>query len=156
MDGEIKEEQPTDLSVRDEGQYEEISDDLDQLDVETNEEKTEEQKDDENRPINDSPASNESISSSSSKRKQTQPQKNLESFEDLGVIEDTAEEGEQSISPAPTDDTNENPLDKLTALQTQLTSPSIHDMMEAQRRLCSNMFEQQKKLMQQNEVRMTT
>lgn len=173
MDGEYKEEQPTDLSVREEGQDEDLTDELDQLDVETNEEKLmEEPKEEDSRPINDSPASNESISSSSSKRKQPQPQKNpvdSATSEENGTsdgnrrhktgelcpLENADDRVEQSVSPTPTmlEEQGENPLDKLSALQSQLTSPNLHDMMEAQRRLCNNMFEQQKKLLQQqNEV----
>ncbi|KAK6014994.1 hypothetical protein OSTOST_19588 [Ostertagia ostertagi] len=157
----VKDDQPTDLSCKDKLKMEltDTSDDIDQLDVETAEDQeTELVRDDvaatEPRLSNES-ANSTASTSSSSKRKSFQPQKNIEDIEhpdeedDDEVPSHEIHTGDDSL--AKNDDKpepeNSRQFDGLSALQSQLSQPNLkfHEMFETQRKLYNNIIEQQKK-----------
>ncbi|CAI4232367.1 unnamed protein product [Auanema sp. JU1783] len=153
------------------------SDELElQLDVENTDDRDDSELTKDEEPTHDSPVSttdsthsgsSSTTSTSSSKRKQNAPQRNL--AESLGFdigTQETPEEitvsvgGQHADSPPPEDmplreraenrqDLDSmNPLEKLSALQSQLNTPILSDMMDAQKRMF-NLIEQQQQQIKQ-------
>lgn len=161
----VKDEQPTDLSCKDTEKMElhDASDEIDQLDVETSEDQTTDLVVEEpavaEPPLSNESANSTASSSSSSKRKSFQPQKNIEDveqteYDDEDVttsqeIQTTADDmvEKAAVVDEKPDTENTRHFDGLSALQSQLNQPNLkfHEMFETQRKLYSNLIEQQKK-----------
>ncbi|WKY00282.1 hypothetical protein Q1695_014829 [Nippostrongylus brasiliensis] len=158
----VKDEQPTDLSCKDAEKmdsHDASADEIDQLDVETAEDQTTDLIADDVAaadPRLSNESANSTASSSSSKRKSFQPQKNIEDVEQLDDDEDEEAPVAPEIAPSVVesvkndekpDAENTRQFDGLSALQSQLNQPNMkfHEMFETQRKLYNNLIEQQKK-----------
>ncbi|EYC05631.1 hypothetical protein Y032_0081g1484 [Ancylostoma ceylanicum] len=163
----VKEDQPTDLSCKDNEKMDlpDSSEEIDQLDVETAEDQATELANDDTataEPRVSNESANSTSSSSSSKRKSFQPQKNIEESELPEDDEEKCEEAETAVTETAEESDavkldekqeteNARQFEGLSALQSQLSQPNMkfNEMFETQRKLYSNLIEQQKKFFPQ-------
>ncbi|KAK6739891.1 hypothetical protein RB195_008405 [Necator americanus] len=163
----VKEDQPTDLSCKDNEKMDlpDSSEEIDPLDVETAEDQATELATDDVPPAEprlSNESANSTSSSSSSKRKSFQPQKNIEESElpeddeekcDETEIANTeiTEETDTVKAEEKQETENTRQFEGLSALQSQLSQPNMkfNEMFETQRKLYSNLIEQQKKFFPQ-------